>query len=89
MKLNQQYHKLKSNYLINAAGRVCTYKKGKIFCLGKFQRVKEEIKKFGKGEETKIVFLIDLTCNGKIQGQPCETIQKYYHKNTLNTKSTI
>ena len=80
MKLNQQYHKLKSNYLINAAGRVCTYKKGKIFCLGKFQRVNKEIKKLGKGQESKIVYFLDLTCNGKIQCEPCETIQKYMNK---------
>ena len=31
-------------------------------------------------KKQKIVFLIDLTCNGKIQGQPCETIQKYMNK---------
>ena len=37
--LNQAYHKLKRNYLLNSAGRVCTYKKGKMFCLGEFQRV--------------------------------------------------
>ena len=80
MKLNQQYHKLKRNYLINAAGRVCTYKKGKIFCLGKFERVNTENKKLGKGQESKITYFLELTCNGKIQCQPCETIQKYMNK---------
>ena len=48
--LNQAYHKLKKNYLINSAGRVCTYRKGKMFCLGKFQRIyREEINESKKG----------------------------------------
>ena len=80
MKLNQQYHKLKSNYLINAAGRVCTYRKGKMFCLGKFQRVNKVNKKLGKGEESNIVYFLDLTCNGKVQCKPCEEIQKHMDK---------
>ena len=78
--LNQAYHKLKKNYLINSAGRVCTYRKGKMFCLGKFQRIyKEEIKEGKKGN---INYLQNLICNGKIQCAPCkrmqENMQKYY-----------
>ena len=73
MTLNQAYYNLKKNYLINGAGRVCTYRKGKMFCKGKFQRVKKE---------RDIQYIIDLTCNGKIQCEPCrrmqENMQKYY-----------
>ena len=71
--LNQAYHKLKKNYLLNSAGRVCTYRKGKMFCLGSFQRVYSE---------NNIDYLVDLTCNGKIQCNPCkrmqENMEKYY-----------
>ena len=80
MKLNQKYHKLKSNYLINSAGRVCTYKRGKMLCLGKFQRIKREKKNVGKCGESDIVYFLDLTCNGTIQCRPCEEIQKYMNK---------
>ena len=77
--INQAYHKLKPHYLINAAGRVCTFRKGKMFCLGTFQRVYSE---------NKIDFLIDCTCNGKIQCEPCkrmeENIEKYYGENLYN-----
>ena len=71
--LNQAYHKLKKNYLLNSAGRVCTYRKGKMFCLGSFQRVYSE---------NNIDYLVDLTCNGKVQCEPCqrmqENMEKYY-----------
>ena len=79
-RLNQKYHKLKPNYLINGAGRVCTYRKGKIFCLGKFERVKKEAIMGGKGKESEIVYLIKLTCNGKIQCKPCERMQQFMKK---------
>ena len=72
-KLNQAYHKLKKNYLLNSAGRVCTYRKGKIVCLWKFQRILSE---------KNINYILDLTCNGKIQCEPCkrmqENMEKYY-----------
>ncbi len=70
---NQAYHKLKKNYLLNSAGRVCTFRKGKMLCLGKFQRVLSE---------KTINYLLDLTCNGIIQCEPCkrieENMEKYY-----------
>ena len=73
LTLNQAYHKLKKNYLINGAGRVCTYRKGKMFCLGEFQRVYSE---------NNIDYLLNLVCNGKIQCEPCkrmqDNMQKYY-----------
>ena len=77
--INQAYHKLKSNYLINGAGRVCTYRKGKMFCLGNFQRV---------FSENNINYLINCTCNGKFQCAPCqrmeENMEKYYAPNLFN-----
>ena len=81
--LNQAYHKLKKNYLINSAGRVCTYRKGKMFCLGKFQKVyKEEFKVGKEAKKGNINYLENLICNGKIQCAPCkrmqENMQKYY-----------
>ena len=79
-RLNQKYHKLKPNYLINAAGRVCTYRKGKMFCLGQFEKIKKEAVIQGKGKESEIVYKLNLTCNGKIQCQPCEKMQKYMKK---------
>ena len=73
LTLNQAYHKLKKNYLLNGAGRVCTYRKGKMLCLGKFQRVLNE---------GNITYIEDLVCNGKVQCEPCkrmqENMQKYY-----------
>ena len=73
LTLNQAYHKLKKNYLLNGAGRVCTYRKGKMLCLGKFQRVLNE---------RNITYIEDLVCNGKVQCEPCkrmqENMQKYY-----------
>jgi hypothetical protein len=47
MKINQEYHKLKKHYLINAAGRVCTYSRNKVHCLCHFERlIKKEDKYF-------------------------------------------
>ncbi len=79
-RLNQKYHKLKPNYLINAAGRVCTYKKGKMFCLGKFEKIKKEAVIRGKGKESEIVYKLNFICNGKIQCEPCERMQTYMKK---------
>ena len=81
--LNQAYHNLKKNYLINSAGRVCTYRKGKMFCLGNFQKVyKEEFKVGKESKKGNINYFENLICNGKIQCAPCkrmqENMQKYY-----------
>lgn len=80
-RLNQEYHKLKKNYLINGAGRTCTYRKGKMFCLGEFQRYKRKSEMTKKEKnQGEIVFMLNLTCNGKIQCQPCQEMQKYMEK---------
>ena len=38
MKINQAYHGLKKHYLINCAGRVCTYSKGTFHCFCQFEK---------------------------------------------------
>ena len=38
MKINQAYHGLKKHYLINCAGRVCTYGKGTFHCRCQFEK---------------------------------------------------
>ena len=38
MKINQAYHGLKKHYLINCAGRVCTYGKGTFHCHCQFEK---------------------------------------------------
>ena len=79
-RLNQKYHKLKSNYLVNSAGRVCTYRKGKMFCLGKFERINKDTLLEGKGKESEIIYKLNLTCNGKVQCNPCERMQNFMKK---------
>ena len=87
-RINQEYHKLKKNYLINGAGRVCTYRKGKMYCLGQFQRVHSE---------NNINYINDFICNGKFQCEPCkrmqENMKQYYepslYKALLNRDSKL
>jgi len=57
MKINQAYHGLKKHYLINCAGRACTYSKGTIHCNCKFEK---EMK-----HETGRLFSYDYTCTDK------------------------
>ena len=79
MKINQEYHRLKKHYLINAAGRVCTYKRKKMHCLCHFQRF---IKKENK------LFCPDLICFNNDICKPCMDIIKiidlYFNKNLMN-----
>lgn len=70
MKINQEYHKLKKHYLINSAGRVCTYRKNKVHCLCHFQRF---IKKEDKS------FCPDLICYNNDICKPCYDIHKLIH----------
>ena len=57
MKINQAYHGLKKHYLINCAGRVCTYSKGSVHCNCKFEK---EMK-----HETGRLFSYDFVCTDK------------------------
>lgn len=79
MKINQEYHKLKKHYLINAAGRVCTYKRKKMYCLCNFQRI---IKKENK------IFCPDLVCFNNDICKPCQDINNiihfYFGRNLIN-----
>ena len=57
MRINQLYHGLKKHYLINCAGRVCTYSKGSVHCNCKFEREKKH--------ETGRLFSYDFICSNK------------------------
>ena len=57
MKINQAYHGLKKHYLINCAGRACTYSKGSIHCNCRFEK---EMK-----HETGRLFSYDFICSDK------------------------
>ena len=57
MKINQGYHGLKKHYLINCAGRVCTYSKGSVHCNCKFEK---EMK-----HDTGRLFSYDFVCSDK------------------------
>ncbi len=77
MKINQKYHKLKKHYLINSAGRVCTYNRNNVHCLCHFERYIESNK-----------FCPDLICFQKDICKPCcemkKLIIKYLNPNLLN-----
>ena len=77
MKINQKYHKLKKHYLINSAGRVCTYNRNNVHCLCHFERYIEGNK-----------FCPDLICFQKDICEPCCEMKKlihlYLNKNLIN-----
>lgn len=77
MKKNQKYHKLKKHYLINSAGRVCTYNRNNVHCLCVFERYIEDKK-----------FCPDLICFKKDICKPCcemnKLINLYLNKNLIN-----
>ena len=80
MKLNQAYHGLKKHYLINCAGRVCTYSKGSVHCNCKFEK---EMK-----HETGRLFSYDFVCTDK--NNVClacknmnDLLDKYLDKKTI------
>lgn len=79
MTINQEYHKLKKHYLINSAGRVCTYNRNKVHCLCNFQRV------FKKGDR---IFCPDLICYKDEICLPCSEMKKlikfYLNDNLIN-----
>ena len=79
MKINQEYHKLKKHYLINSAGRVCTYNRNNFHCLCHFERC---FKKENK------LFYPDLICLNDYICKPCNEMNKLIHfyldKNLIN-----
>ena len=71
MKKNQKLYGLKEHYLINSAGRVCTYKKNKLYCLCKFSRKEEKY-----GFEYSIIYI----CGQNKQCLACENLNKYINR---------
>ena len=57
MKINQAYHGLKKHYLINCAGRVCTYSKGTFHCNCEFE--------IEKKHESGRLYSYNYICNDK------------------------
>jgi hypothetical protein len=86
MKKTQELYKLKSHYLINSNGRICTYKKNKIYCLGKMTRVASETKS-KENKEIGINYSISYTCGHTGQCQPCKNLtnimDKYFSPNLM------
>ena len=78
MKNNQKLYGLKSSYLINDRGRVCSFKHGKIYC--NVQLIKEENKKG-------IIYSYPYVCGHSGQCDACERltplVDKYYDAKTL------
>lgn len=80
MKNTQKMYGLKPHYLINSMGRVCTYKKKKIYCNGRFCRIEE------KG---KIKYSINYVCGHSGQCDSCQKLTEFmksYFGKTLMTK---
>ena len=79
MKNTQKMYGLKPHYLINSMGRVCTYKKGNIFCLGKFSKIIEE---------NKINYSINYVCGHSGQCNSCKSLtekkEKYFGSFLMN-----
>jgi len=77
MKNTQKMYGLKSHYLINSMGRVCTYKRGKIYCLGKFSRILEDNTK-----KNNIKYSFNYVCGHSGQCDSCksltEKMEKYF-----------
>ena len=66
MKINKKYHKLKSHYLINKAGRACKYSHGSFHCYSNYLHIVNDI-----GNN---VFKPIYRCHGQNVCKPCEEI---------------
>ena len=66
MKFNKKYHKLKSHYLINKAGRACKYSHGSFHCYSNFIHIINDI--------VNNVFKTKSRCHGHEVCKPCEEI---------------
>ena len=86
MKKTQELYKLKPHYLINSNGRICTYKKNKIYCLCKMTRVESETKS-KDNKEIGIKYSISYTCGHTGQCDPCKNLtsimDKYFGANLM------
>lgn len=73
MRINQLYHGLKKHYLINCAGRACTYNKGTVHCNCKFEKETKH--------ETGRIFSYDFICSDKNNVcLACENMNKLLDK---------
>ena len=86
MKKTQELYNLKSHYLINSNGRICTYKKNKIYCLCKMTRIASETKS-KENKESGINYSISYTCGHTGQCEPCKNLtsimDKYFSPNLM------
>jgi len=86
MKKTQELYKLKPHYLINSNGRICTYKKNKIYCLCKLTRF-ELNSKSKDDKQNGINYSITYTCGHTGQCEPCKHLtsimDKYFDSNLM------
>ena len=81
MKLNKRYHKLKSHYLINKAGRACKYSHGYFHCYCNYAHIVHDA-----GNN---IFRPVYRCQGENICKPCEEItllMETYLPNTICQK---
>ena len=72
MKKTQKLYGLKPHYLINSKGRVCTYKRGKIYCKGKFSKFEDDYYK-GKNN-VNIKYFYNYVCGHSGQCESCKSL---------------
>jgi len=86
MKKTQELYKLKPHYLINSNGRICTYKKNKMYCLCKLTRVELNTKS-KDDKQNGINYSIAYTCGHTGQCEPCKHLtsimDKYFDANLM------
>ena len=75
MKKNQKLYGLKPHYLINSMGRVCTFKKSKIYCLGKISKI-ETLGELKSGKTENINYSIMYVCRYSNQCESCRNLTK-------------
>lgn len=72
MKNTQKIYGLKPHYLINSMGRVCSYKKGKIFCKGKFSKLEDDY--YNDKNKTQIKYCYNYVCGHSGQCESCKSL---------------
>ena len=75
MKNTQKKYGLKPHYLINSKGRVCTYKRGKMYCKGKFRKLELD-----NGQNKGIKYSYNYVCGHLGQCDSCKSLTKLMDK---------
>ena len=75
MKNTQKKYGLKPHYLINSKGRVCTYKRGKMYCKGKFRKLELD-----NGQNKGIKYSYNYVCGHSGQCDSCKSLTKLMDK---------